>query len=205
MSTPEQEDQPADASYLRDRLDGFLDLVAAHTPAPGGGSVAAIATALAASLVAMTARYSGEQLSGAEELVEDADRLRQRAADLADADADAYQAVLAAQLNRDGDSTDRREHIRATLRQASEVPLELAEIAAQTAQHAALLAVAGKPSVRADAATALLLADAAARSAAHLVRVNIESGGLDEELVRRAERCASSTREAVRGVPAIVT
>jgi formiminotetrahydrofolate cyclodeaminase len=44
--------------FLGQRLDEFLEAVAADTPAPGGGSVAAVVVAMAAGLTAMAARFS---------------------------------------------------------------------------------------------------------------------------------------------------
>ncbi|MEJ7741207.1 MAG: cyclodeaminase/cyclohydrolase family protein [Nocardioidaceae bacterium] len=71
------------------------------------------------------------------------------------------------------------------------MPLEVAEIGAEAARLASRLVVEGKHDVSGDAATALLLAEAATRSAAHLVAVNVASGGDDEELLRRAQRCVN--------------
>ncbi|MGH3093751.1 MAG: cyclodeaminase/cyclohydrolase family protein, partial [Gaiellaceae bacterium] len=39
-------------------VEDFLDSIAAETPAPGGGSVAAVVVEMAASLAAMTARFA---------------------------------------------------------------------------------------------------------------------------------------------------
>ena len=56
------------SEYLDLPLKAFLDLVASGGPAPGGGSVAAIAVALAAGLSGMAARLSAGQLADADEL-----------------------------------------------------------------------------------------------------------------------------------------
>ena len=154
----------------------------------------------------MAGRYSadllkdGDRLDG-DRLVDDADRLRARAAALADADADAYGAVIAAYAAaRHGDQVAGREQVRAALARATEVPLEVAEVGAETARLAGRLAVEGKRDVRGDATTALLLAEAATRSAAHLVAVNVEAGGGDKESVRRAAGCVAAARDAAARV-----
>lgn len=186
-------------SYLDQELRRFLDLVAAREPAPGGGSAAAVTVSLAAGLVAMAARYSSRQLPHSEEVVADAERVRRRAAELADADAQAYGAVIAARRAiRTGDAADRRERVRATLEAASLVPLEVAELGAETARLALLVVADGNPTLRGDAATAALLAEAAVRSAAGLVTINV--GGGDQELRHRAARSTHLAAEAVRGV-----
>ena len=184
------------ASYFDRGLGEFLDLVAKRRPEPGGGAVAGVTVSLAASLVAMAARHSADRLDGGGRLVDDAERLRVRAAGLADDDAEAYGAVIAAYAAaRDDDSLDRQE-VRRALMRAAEVPLEIAEVGAETARLAALLAAEGKRDVRGDATTALLLAEAATRSAAHLVAVNVDAAGGDQELVRRATDSVATARDA---------
>lgn len=183
--------------YVDVRLGEFGDQVARRQPAPGGGAVSAVTVSFAAGLVAMAARYSADLVDGTEALVEDAERWRAEAANLADADADAYGAVIAAYARaRDGDGRLGHEQVRAALTRAAEVPLEIAEAGAATARLAGRLVTDGKPDVRGDAATALLLAEAATRSAALLVAVNVEAGGGDGRLVRRAGDCAATARAA---------
>jgi methenyltetrahydrofolate cyclohydrolase len=172
-------------------LDDFLDGLAARTPTPGGGGAAAVTGAMAAGLVAMAARFSAARLPGALDLAEQADELRRRAAELAEADALAYAAVLDAR-RQGGD-------LREALAGAAVVPLEIAEIGARVAQMAARVASAGNPNLRGDAVTGALLATASARSAACLVDINVGLGGLEPELSRRAARavtdaCAAAER-----------
>ena len=90
MPTPEN----TAPDYLNLSLGEFLDRVASDSPAPGGGSVAAIAVALAAGLAGMAARLSSTQLADAPELAEQADAARLRVAPLARADAESYGLVL---------------------------------------------------------------------------------------------------------------
>ena len=172
-------------------LDDFLDGLAARTPTPGGGGAAAVTGAMAAGLVAMAARFSAARLPGALDLAEQADELRRRAAELAEADAVAYTAVLDARRGG-GD-------LREALAGAAVVPLEIAEIGARVAQMAARVASAGNPNLRGDAVTGALLATASARSAACLVDINVGRGGLEPELSRRAaqavtDACAAAER-----------
>jgi formiminotetrahydrofolate cyclodeaminase len=59
MHTPEN----TAPDYLNLSLGEFLDRVASGGPAPGGGSVAAVAVALAAGLSGMAARLSADQVA----------------------------------------------------------------------------------------------------------------------------------------------
>src|SRR5262245_13041720 len=80
--------------YLESPFQELLDRVAAKTPAPGGGSVAAFAAAFGAGLVAMAARFAADWPEAAGAAAQ-AETLRARAAPLAQADADAYSEALA--------------------------------------------------------------------------------------------------------------
>jgi methenyltetrahydrofolate cyclohydrolase len=174
----------------------FLDLLAARVPAPGGGGAAAVTGALAAGLVAMAARFSEAQLPAAADVAQQADRLRARAAGLADQDAAAYGAVLDAyKLPRDTGGSERRQRIEAALRGAAAVPLEIAETAAQVAELAAGVIAGGNPNLRGDTMAAAHLAEASARSAAALVDINVALGRLPGDLSERAA-CAVATAQA---------
>jgi formiminotetrahydrofolate cyclodeaminase len=169
----------------------LLGAVSARTPAPGGGGVTALATALAAGLAAMAARFAAdEDLRG---LADEADDLRDRAAALADADGAAYTAVLAAYaLPREPDPGARTDQIRRARSEASEVPVEVAEVAVRVARTAARLAAGGNPNLRGDAGAAVHLATAAARTAALLVAENLS----DQPDDPRPSRTATLAEEA---------
>ncbi len=187
MTSPPESfpDSPPD-SFLDQPARRFLDQLAARTPTPGGGGAAAVTGAMAAGLVAMAARFSARQLPEADDLADQADRLRSMAAQLADMDARAYTAVLATR------GPERKQALLA----AATVPLEIAAIGAQVARLAVRVAEDGNPNLRGDAVTGALLAAASARSAASLVDINVALGGLDPELSRRAARAAGDAGEA---------
>jgi len=149
----------------------------------------------------MAAHYSAVEMHDADALIGDAERLRARAAHLADLDADVYRTVIEAHAAaRDGDGRDGGGQVRAALLRAAEVPLEVAELGGETARLAGRLAVEGKRDVRGDAVTALLLAEAATRSAAHLVAVNVEACSGPITLVRRAADSVAIASEAAGGL-----
>jgi methenyltetrahydrofolate cyclohydrolase len=162
--------------YLHMPLSGFLGALADRSAAPGGGSAAATAVAVGAGLCAMTARLSARQLTAevADELATDACALQAGAAALIQADGRSYQAVLAAGRPANvGADVSRADRLAAALSTASDVPMQVLGLAAQVARLAARLAARGNPNLRGDAVTALLLAEAGARAAAVLVRINL--------------------------------
>ena len=190
---PDQSD-PGPGRYLDLPVGQFLAAVSAPTPDPGGGAVAALAVTLAASLCAMTASLSTRQLTGpgpdAASLARQAAQLRDEAAPLAQADADGYRAVLAAQRAGDGLATQ------AALSAASDVPVRVAEIAVAVAGIAATVAASGNPAVRGDAAAAALLASAGAQMAALLVQINLAGAASDGRPGRAALLAAETARLA---------
>jgi len=187
----------ADRAYLDAPLCSFLDQIAAREPAPGGGAAAAMAVAMAAALVAMTARFATSHLDAATDLCTHAEALRARVTPLAQADAAAYQQVIAA-IGLPGKPNAKaakvRNHaIRKALDHAAEVPLRVAEVGADVAKLAATLAHAGNPNLRGDAATAGQLAAAGARAAATLIAINV---GADDPRTQRASRLADAAGQA---------
>jgi formiminotetrahydrofolate cyclodeaminase len=168
--------------FLELGLKEFLDAVPARTPAPGGGAVAAIAAALAAGLTAMAARFAPDAWERRAEVIGRAEELRALVEPLADADADAYGAFMA----------DRTPE---TLERIVAIPYELADLAAEIAGLAGLVAAEGNPNVSGDAAAGADLAAASASIAARLVAINADKGdGRIAAARRRAEAAAELAR-----------
>jgi formiminotetrahydrofolate cyclodeaminase len=181
-------------------LSAFLDALADEDPAPGGGSAAAIAVTMAAGLCAKAARASPDWPE-ARAAVAQAEQLRRRTAPLAQSDAEAYEEALAAlHLPSELEAEVRNMALGQVLARAAEIPLVIAEAAADAASLAALVAERGTPERRGDAVTAALLAEAAARAAADLVVGNLTVAPDDPRAIRArsvAEAASTSAREAL--------
>ncbi len=155
-------------------LGRFLELVGSAEPDPGGGAVCAVAVALSAALAGMAARFSEKHLDGSAELAARAEKLRERALPLAQADAEAYGRVISAyRMPREENPARRKREIREALSGAADVPLEIVEIGAEVADLASHLARSGNPNLKGDAVSAALLAEAAVRAAANLAEINL--------------------------------
>jgi methenyltetrahydrofolate cyclohydrolase len=165
-------------------LEAFLERAASSSPTPGGGTLAAVGGALAAAMVGMTARLTVGRRGyeavrdRAAELAAEGDAARRALLDLAEADATAYDAVVAAmRLPRDDEAARaaRTAALQAAMIEATRVPaavaerseavLGLAEAAAAVAYHNAL----------GDVATAALLGESAMRAAAVQGELNLAS------------------------------
>lgn len=181
----------------------LLEAIASDVPSPGGGSAAALAGAMAAGLVAMTARRSVDEWEWARGMAAQAEALRARLGPLAQADADAYeQALVAMHLPPHLEPEVRNATIAQALDRAAEVPLAIAEHAADVAELAAVLAEYGNPDARGDATAAALLAEAGARAAGNLVRINLGATPDDDRVQHAADVARAATAAAGRALEA---
>jgi formiminotetrahydrofolate cyclodeaminase len=152
-------------------------------------------TAFAASLTAMAARFATEQWEDAPGAVAQAETLRARVLPLAEEDARAYESfLLARRMSKDFDPQVRDAAIGEALSRAADVPLAIAEAALDVASLAAELVERGNPNIRGDAATAVLLSEAAVRATANLVEINLGTRDGDERIERAHELVEMSRR-----------
>lgn len=169
---------------------------------PGAGSVAALATAMAAGLVAKAARISQEGWFEASGIIAQADSLRRRIAPLAETDAAVYRQALETMRSPTETEPEWRDaEIAHALSRAADIPLQIAEAAADVAALGALVAERGTEALRAEAAAGAALAEAGARIAAQLVEVNLAVAPEDARISkarRFADEAAASARGALR-------
>ncbi|MCW2769026.1 MAG: formimidoyltetrahydrofolate cyclodeaminase [Aeromicrobium sp.] len=183
-------DADVDARTVAD----FLDRLAARTPTPAGGSVAALCSAQAAALVAMVARYCE-----APELVERAERLVTRAQQLVADDERAFGAVAdawAAPHGASADDEDRRSAIDEALLGASEPQAQVVETVIEVLVLIDLL----RPTARSGLLSDLVAAGEVARAGSAIARMNVESNvrGLpDSEGRSRLLRRMGVTKERI--------
>jgi formiminotetrahydrofolate cyclodeaminase len=181
------------------RLSGLpfaslVEEISAATPAPGGGSTAACTCALGAALVEMAAAIEGRG-EGERMRV-----LREHALELAEHELDSYAPVLQAR-RLPADDPERAPRIDVALTEASAAPLAIAEAASEVAELGAGVATSSGRAVRGDALAGVLLAEAAAATAAALVEINLAGRGESEELSRAREaatRAAAARSSALR-------
>jgi glutamate formiminotransferase / formiminotetrahydrofolate cyclodeaminase len=164
------------------RVNDFADEVSRPTPAPGGGSIAALAGSLGASLAAMVANLSFSK-KGLEDRRETLEQLAMQAQDLKDSllraideDTDAFNSVITAmRMPRDSDAQKkaRLDAIQAGYKTATSVPLSTAELCLEALRLARQAAQLGMPASLTDAGVGALMARAGVLGAIDNVRINL--------------------------------
>ena len=182
---------------LRAGIEPFIEQLAAPTATPGGGSAAAASGAMAAGLAAMVASMSRgkkaylQHESQLSEALAQLGVLREELKAAIDADAESYNLVMKAYkiAKETKDSGDGERTINGALRQATNVPLSVAEMAVEVVQIAKTLEPVTNPNMKSDLATSIALANAAMTGALANVDVNLDSIKLgtteDDAFVRR--------------------
>lgn len=172
------------AASLHALAEQFVTAVAAPTPTPGGGSVSALAAALAAALGEMVSGLTLKRKSYAahhhtlKQALDRLSQLRNRLLENIDRDAQSYEAVLAAlKLPKSSESEQaaRARAMEEANKTAALVPLETAELVMEAVQLIEALRSVTLPQAASDLAVALYLAEAARRGALDNVRANLPS------------------------------
>jgi formiminotetrahydrofolate cyclodeaminase len=165
---------------IRAGVEPFIEQLAAPIAAPGGGSAAAASAAMAAGLATMVATMSRGKKAYAQyenQLTDAISRLSQLREELKasiDADADAFNSVMAA-YKKAKESSEGNELIGAALKHATSVPLGVAERARELVRITESLEPITSPNMKSDLITAAALARAAIEGAMANVEINLES------------------------------
>jgi glutamate formiminotransferase/formiminotetrahydrofolate cyclodeaminase len=185
--------------------EAFVEQVASAAPAPGGGSVAALAGALAAALASMVcgvslAKEGQEHKAGTlRQGLETAERLRGQLTALVQEDASAYEGVMEAYRLPKGTTAEKEKRsaaIQIGLKQATAVPLLVAQQAVMVLQLLPSLLESGLPSAASDMGVAACMAQAAVKGAALNVRTNLRSLGDQALAASLQEQLASLEAQA---------
>jgi glutamate formiminotransferase len=188
---------------LRAGVEPFIEQLAAPTATPGGGSAAAASGAMAAGLAHMVAAMSRGKKAYLQyeaplsEAIVRLATLREELKSAIDADAESYNVVMKAyRAAREAD--DGGVGVNAALRQATSVPLGVAERAAEVMRIAEMLKPITNPNMASDLTTGIALAGAALTGAMSNVEINLGSmkAGFpdDDAFVSEIRRIADALR-----------
>lgn len=156
--------------YKNHTIQEYLDALSKKTPAPGGGSMAALAAAGGAALISMVANYSkGKSKSKAVEhkikgILKASEKARKRLIELVDLDAKAYMGVVKAR--RGTKAAQKR-----AAKEAANIPKEVSRICFDLTQLTPFLVQKGNENLISDVIIAVDLLFAAFNSS----RVNVEA------------------------------
>jgi formiminotetrahydrofolate cyclodeaminase len=162
----------------------FLEKVASGDPVPGGGSVSALCGALSAALAEMVARLTVGKTNDKtieakmSEIMDTASKMRVAFAEDVDRDTTAYAAVMKAYKmpkETDQEKKERQNAIQEALKEASRVPLEVAEMGIRLLGFAENLVREGNQNAITDAAVSALMARSAIIGALYNARINLLS------------------------------
>lgn len=190
---------PEGSGGLRELAEGFVRAVASDTPTPGGGSVAALAGALAAALAEMVSRLTLRRASfsahhpALQAALPRLSELRGRLLENVERDARSYEAVVAAMKlpkATDPEKAGRARALEEASKTAAAVPLETAELAEEVTRLLAQLRSITIPQAASDLSVAAATAEAARQGAIENVRANlpgIQDAAWNAEMERKLQ------------------
>ncbi|MFO0592158.1 MAG: glutamate formimidoyltransferase [Polyangiaceae bacterium] len=173
---------PAKALVKKTVVD-FTDEVSRDSPAPGGGSVAALAGALGAALASMVANLTfakeGTESRDAElaSIAEEAQRIKERLTIAVDADSDAFTGFMNAlrmPQNTPEEKALRARKMQEGLKEAVAVPWQTAEESYAAMRLARRVAEIGNPNSLSDGAVGVQIAYAGVRGGLWNVLINLK-------------------------------
>lgn len=165
-------------------ISAFTDELASASPAPGGGSIAALAGTLGAALTSMVCRLTVGKKKYAdvkeemETVLARAEECRASLTALIDRDTEAFNCVMDAfglPKESDEEKRARTEAIQHAMKEAVRVPLEVMHVCAELAQLTAAAEEKGNANSVTDAGVGALMIEAASRGAAFNVKINLGS------------------------------
>ena len=182
--------------YSRLTLAELLDAFASSHPVPGGGSGAALAGAVGASLLIMVAGLpktrhgTDEERSALSAAATRLRPLRDELASLIERDSEAYTSVMNAYRlpkSTDAEQATRRDAIDQAMRAATEAPLATIRACERAMREAEVLASSGAASAASDVAVGIELLKTSARGAGLNVDTNL-AAVKDAEYVKRVSQ-----------------
>jgi len=177
-------------------LTNFAEKLSSDSPTPGGGSVAAMAGSISASLIAMVGNLTygkkkyKDHWEKSEKITEEAQLLKQEFIELCDEDAEAFNQLMEAyrmKKNTEEEKKKRNEFIQKAAKRATEIPLIVMRKANSTMELALSMAKIGNVNAISDIGVASEMASASCRSASLNVRINLPSID-DEKFVKEVSK-----------------
>lgn len=187
-------------------VEGFVDITGSDAPAPGGGSVAALAGALGAALAGMVANLTigKKKYADAEEEMKEiapkAAELQKELVACIDRDSSSfnlYMDALGLPKDTEEQKAVRKQKMQDGLKAAAQVPLECAQTAAKIFPLAEAVVQRGNKNAVTDGLVASMMARTAVLGALLNVRINLGSIKDEAFVADLAAKCDALEHEAV--------
>lgn len=171
-------------SLVSKNISEFLNTLASPSPAPGGGSVSALAGALAAALISMVSHLTiGKKKYASVEneiksVLDQAEKLRSTLTTLIDKDTDAFNIVMSAfamPKETDEQKNARAAAIESATKEATMVPLNVMQVCKEASALCDFVARNGNVNALSDAGVSALLLRAGCSGAYYNVKINLSS------------------------------
>ena len=188
-------------------IKAFIDELASNSPAPVGGSVAALCGSLAAGLEAMVANLTlGKEKyrtgwDKMHKVLEEGEKLRAEFISLMNEDTESFNLFMQA-LKMPKETEEQKASRKAAMGEASKaataVPLRTLESCVKAAELSFTVAKYGNSNAVSDAGVAALLAEAAGKAASYNVKIDLP-GIADEAFAKECrERMEKALAEVVK-------
>jgi glutamate formiminotransferase/formiminotetrahydrofolate cyclodeaminase len=201
---------------VRLSLHEFIDEVSRESPAPGGGSISALAGALGAALCSMVTNLAIGKRGGAvaeadlQPVAERAQELKDTLRKAIDEDTDAFKNYLAACKLPERSTEDKRKKEQAVLeglKQAVTVPLITAQNCLEVLESACLAAEKGNPASVSDAGVGAHLAFAGLQGAILNVLINLQQLNdqrFNQKMITTCRKLETDAQKKLKQITALV-
>lgn len=192
-------------SLITKNISEFLNELAGSSPAPGGGSVSALAGALGSALISMVSSLTIGKKKYAEVegemkgVLVESEKLRAKLTSLVDKDTDAFNLVMSAfgmPKETDDQKNARTAAIESATKEATMVPLDVMHVCLDAVALSETVARKGNTNALSDAGVSALLLRAGCRGAYYNVKINLSSLE-DTDFIEKIKQDAARTMDAV--------
>ncbi len=206
----------ADKKLVSMSVEKFADETSSESPAPGGGSVAALCGAMGASLATMVANLSSHKRGWDEKWefysnwAEKGQQLKNKLIHLVDEDTAAFNRIMAAfQLpnNSDQEKKSRKQAVQEATKYATEIPFLVMQTIFESLEIIETMAKDGMKSSISDIGVGALCAQAGVGGA--FLNVKINAAGLEDksfatDMLAKGQKIADATQKQVENILTIV-
>lgn len=189
-------------------VDGFVQITSSDEPAPGGGSVSALAGSLAAALAEMVARLTAgrEKYAAVEEdmqaVLAEASSIKDELLAAIQKDSSSfelYMQALALPKNTEEEKAARRAAMQEGLKAAAQVPMSVARAASRILPLAQTVVLKGNSNAVTDGLVATMMARTAVLGALFNVKINLSSIKDEAFTQAMAQEAAKLEQAAIKG------